>query len=206
MKKICLFIFTFCISYLILYNISYAFNEIGDYGVDITYAIDTYNEYLIRNSNVRITDSGRFKQTYDTVDFRSIYNGMYDIDKFKKEGYYTLACEISMDIREINDGYQHIFIYDDSSTNTYLTGGVFETSTKDYTKMYFYFELSIFNIKDNDFVIRYGASGKFSDDWENQNLKIQIGFSKEALKTSNIWKISAINQHEHLCEELSISK
>ena len=37
-------------------------------------------------------------------------------------------------------------------------------------------------------VLRYGASGKNEDTWDNKNLSVQIGFSKDILKTDHIWK------------------
>ncbi|MCR5705569.1 MAG: ABC transporter ATP-binding protein [Acholeplasmatales bacterium] len=45
----------------------------------------------------------------------------------------------------------------------------------------------ISNITNDDFVIRYDASGKNNDDWANNNVRYQLGFSKEERKTSNIW-------------------
>lgn len=208
MKKIvllCSVIFVFIIS---LKTYSYAFREIGNYGVDITYALNEYKEYEIRNSEYEISDSGRMNQQYDTIDFNNVYEGKYSIDDLKKEGYYTMAIEISLDVKRVNDGYRHIFLYDDASRETFLTGCTFEYKSKNYSKLYFYTEVSIFNIKNNDFVIRYGASGKLADTWQNTNLNIQIGFSKEAPKTSNIWKISWLNdehtKYEYEC--LSIAK
>lgn len=54
----------------------------------------------------------------------------------------------------------------------------------------FYFENNLVNITNNSFVIRYGASGDFDDDWNNRNLKVCIGFSKEVQKTAYMWELS----------------
>lgn len=194
MKRLFLSVSIIGLLTLSLCNNVFAFKEIGDYGVDITYALDSFDTYKVRTSSNIVTDDSRFSQKYDTIDFKDVYDGKYNIDTLKTEGYYTMAVEITLDVKKIDDGYQYIFIYDDTRSDTFLTGCQFECG-KSYRNMTFYFEVSIFNIKENDFVIRYGASGKFSDDWENKNLNIQVGFSKEAVKTTNIWYIKWLNDN-----------
>ena len=65
-----------------------------------------------------------------------------------------------------------------------------------YSSFTYYFEVSIFNIKNNDFVLRYDATGGLQDDWTNRNVRIQMGLSKELVKTSKVWQLSWIdNSH-----------
>lgn len=108
-------------------------------------------------------------------------------------GYRTLVVEIELEMKEVDKGYQHIFIYDDSSDTTWLTGCKYSlggsTKVTAYTKVTFYCELNLANINNNDFVIRYDASGKNDDDWKNQNVKVYVGVSKETQKTQNMWEL-----------------
>ena len=173
---------------------AYAFEEVPGYGVDITFALDAYSQKTIRQSEQTINDSGRMGNPHDRVDFNILYNGQYDLDDLKDQGYVTIAIEITMEAREVDDGYQYIFIYDDTESNTWLAGGRFEIGPDEkqtsYSEFIFYVELELLNIVDNDFVIRYGASGNFDDDWKNKNVSVQIGFSKEFRQHSNVWQLA----------------
>lgn len=178
---------------------SYAIVEIPNYSVNVDLALDYFNLYQIRAAQAIITDDGRFNNIYDTVNFNYLYNGGYDLEELKSDGYMTLVIEITAEVYEINDGYQYIFLYDDTTSNTYLRGSRFEhypgqksSTTKEYT---FYFEVSLYNIQDNDFVIRYGASGNYDDDWSISNVRIQIGASYEAVKTSCGWMLQWLNEN-----------
>ena len=41
-----------------------------------------------------------------------------------------------------------------------------------------YYEGYLTSFSNEEIVIRYGASGRFSDDWKNKNLKVQVTLSK----------------------------
>ncbi len=187
-----------------------AFQEIGDYGVDITMALDSFDAKEVRAAEYKISDSGRFNQNYDTIRIDDLYNGGYDLDSLYSDGYRTLICEMELEMKEVDKGYQHIFIYDDDTSNTYLTGCKYSLGGSDkissYQTVTFYFELNLSNITDNDFVIRYGASGSFDDDWKNQNLSVYIGLSKEVQKTANMWSLEWIDSTHYSYEELTLSK
>lgn len=190
---------------------TYAFIEVPGCGVDITLALDSYTQKTIRQAEQTIDDSGRMGNPYDTVDFNILYNGQYNLDDLKNQGYVTIAIEITMEAKEVDDGYQYIFIYDDTQTNTWLAGGRFEIGPDkkqtSYSEFTFYVELELLNIMDNDFIIRYGASGNFDDDWKNKNVSVQIGFSKELRQYSNVWQLAWSNdQHtQYTCTQLPIA-
>lgn len=193
----------------------FAFRELGydnngiPRSVDITLAEDFNTLYTVRTVEQTITDSGRFNQIHDSVNFNSVYNGKYNLDDLYDQGYRTMAVEITMDIKEVHDGYQYIFIYDDTSTTSYLRGAQIEhgpgKKDTEYRTYTFYFEVDINNVRDNDFVIRYGAGGSFSDDWKNKNVKIQVGWSKEIVMTSHIWYLKWINSTTYQITQLPIA-
>ena len=190
---------------------AYAFIEVPGCGVDITLALDSYTQKTIRQAEQSIDDSGRMGNPYDTVDFNILYNGQYNLDDLKNQGYVTIAIEITMEAKEVDDGYQYIFIYDDTQTNTWLAGGRFEIGPDkkqtSYSEFTFYVELELLNIMDNDFIIRYGASGNFDDDWKNKNVSVQIGFSKEFRQYANVWQLAWDNaEHtQYTCTQLPIA-
>lgn len=198
MKKFMVALFSLLLFSFFGIEVFASFIEIPGYSVEISYALDHLNFKDVRKENANsdnsyiITDNGRFTNKYDTINLINLYDSRYDINTLILNGYKTAAFEIKMDVREENDGYQYLFVYDDSQSNTYLTGGKFEHSpgslNTNYATYYFYFEIAIANIKENDIVLRYGASGKNEDTWDNKNLSVQIGFSKDILKTDHIWK------------------
>lgn len=179
---------------------TFAFYELGSENsslcVDITKADDFYTLYSVRTTELTVTDSSQFSQTYDGVNFNSIYGGDYDLDTLYSQGYRTMVVEITMDIKEDKDGYQHIYFYDDTSTTSLLRSIKFEhfpgsknTIYKTYT---FYVEIDMASVTDNDFFIRYSASGMFSDNWKNKNVKIQVGWSEETVKAAQAYSLVSV--------------
>lgn len=149
----------------------------------------------VRSDTVKITDSGREKQRMDVL----YLSDHYDVQGLYIAGYTRLKITFTFDVREIDDGYQYVFFYSDDKCNansivtdilgvvgidnddSFLYGHKFEhgsgnkdTSWKTHT---FTAELSMKDLK-KDLYIRYGASGKYEDDWQNRNVMINY----EALK------------------------
>lgn len=187
-------IFTFWVA-----NVN-AFQDIGDYGVDVSLAFDPYNLKLIRNPTYNVDNDNQMSNLYDVVDFDNEYNGQYDLDSLASQGYKTLVVEVTMMVWEYKDGYQRIFFYDDTSATSCITSGIFEHGSgykeENSSQYTFYCELPLSALHDNDFVIRYGSSGLFQNDWRNNEVYVQVGASTEVRKTVNVWKIIWNNQ-EH---------
>lgn len=120
-----------------------------------------------------ITDSGRFNQHYDYLIMDET-----DISRLLSVGYTKLHVELTFTAWEKDDGVQYAFIYDDTSSNATLLsefwfshgGDKKNTTPKEYT-----FTADITLHKDLEILcFRYGASGKFDDDWYNKNLKVTV--------------------------------
>lgn len=155
---------------------------------EIPYEVTFGGEKIIRKKTVRITDSGRFKQHYDIIKFSDIDDAI-DLNKLMEEGYHTVSIHIELDVREIYNGRQYIFLFSSpSNSNKYLIDTLSFTHSEGKGKSkdwwaHTFSELKFENIPiveftDNRFVIRYGASGDWSDDWENKNLKIKLVFKQ----------------------------
>ncbi len=120
-----------------------------------------------------ITDSGRFDQPYDCVRMDWVH-----IMWLMNAGYTKLHVELTFTAWEKDDGVQYAFIYDGTSSNATLLsefwfshgGDKKNTTPKEYT-----FTADITLHKDLEILcFRYGASGKFDDDWYNKNLKVTV--------------------------------
>ena len=157
----------------------------------ITAEEKTYN---VRQDIVKITDSGRKKQHMDIVNLSKDF----DYQGLKYAGYKELKIEFSFYIHEIHDGYQYVFFYSDkscvdtSSLDYFVSNKLFGKTPDDPSLLCSYrFEhgsgyvesmrykydftayVSLDDIKD-DLYIRYGASGKYDDDWYNDNVSIKV--------------------------------
>ena len=154
-------------------NKIFAGYEIGDKGVEVELALDYFKSHKIRSSEYWIYDDGVFNNPYDRVDFNILYNNQYDLTKLAQQGYRTVVIEATLDVKEVNHGYQYIYLFDDTSTNSYITGGQFDYGHNvlrtDYSSFTFYFEVPIFNLTN---VLRYHATGFQEDTWANKELQI----------------------------------
>lgn len=65
----------------------------------------------VRSDSATITDSGRAKQMMDTV----LVEEHFDMTDLKRAGYTKLRVTISFDACEVNDGYQYVFLYQDTN-------------------------------------------------------------------------------------------
>ncbi len=210
MKKIFTMIFALAL-FLFFSNRTFAFEEIGDYGVNVDYYLEPTTEYEIRRADYTITDKGRMTNPYDTINFNGIYNGKYNLSNLISEGYKTVVVELSFEAFEINDGYQYVLIYADDTTSTYITGGKLDIpnsynngNTDKYT-LYFEAQIASFELR-NSFVIRYGASGAGKDTWINRILKVQVGFSYDAMKTANMWRLRKNGNNTYSYTQLELAR
>ena len=152
--------------------------------------------YDVRTNTVTITDSGRAKQHMDKINMSRDFD-MLDLER---AGYSSLKVKISLNIKEVDDGNQYIFIYRDTACankelslmefyDTYVFG---EPPAEDPSLLYMHhyehgagkkntswetvtFEvvLDINNLRE-DLYLRYGASGKSNDDWCNSDVKVTL--------------------------------
>lgn len=193
MKKNLLFVSLLLLIALLSSLDVYAFQDIDDNGVDVTFTIDYFEHKEIRKPAYYIEDDNQFGNLYDVINVNNTYDGLFNLGLLAEQGYKTLVVEVTMWVWEYQDGYQRIYFYDDTSTTTLLTGGIFEHGsgyTKEAPSQYtFYCEIPIDALHDNDFVIRYGSSGAFQNDWANSEVTVQLGASRETRKTVDVWKI-----------------
>ena len=146
---------------------------------------DVYTDSNVytRATEYTITDSGRFNQPLDRITTSDYTYSPTEM----KNNYMYVKITLQITIREINDGYQHIFIYNGVESNSTLLGskqiehgsGVKDTTYKIYTVIFENISLSSFST--NDIVVRFGASGSSNDNWHNKNLSITLAYSHPIL-------------------------
>ena len=141
-------------------------------------------DYIQANAEIRllnvytIDDSGRFNNSYDIVNISSIYG--QTISSLISQGYKKIRVKISIDICEVDDGYQYMWIYDGSgsSANILWTQEIeHKVGEQDSNYRTYIFNDAIIDlsqINSNIIYMRYGASGSGSDTWKNKNLKLDF--------------------------------
>lgn len=146
----------------------------------------------VRTESATITDSGRASQKLDVVNLSNYYN----ISALKNSGFTYLTVSLSLDVKEVDDGYQYVFLYYNSSCKGNSVWDKVEDfvvgSDDDPSLLYTYkFEhgpgekdtswsthsftttIPLDDITANLY-IRYGASGKGDDNWINKNVIITV--------------------------------
>ena len=140
------------------------------------YRNDIYRRGEIRAPEFTIYDIGDMKNAYDIISFQ--YLTGLTLWELKYQGYKKLDLTISLDVREIYDGYQYIAFYDGDSTKAKEFGYIkFEHGPKyrdtEYATHEFTFSIDIDEITSDYLCIRYNATRNRDDDWVNKNLIIE---------------------------------
>jgi hypothetical protein len=185
-KKGGLFVFMFVL--LLAMNLVVIFGTLY-YPGGVNY-VSVTSHIEIRSDEVTITDSSTFSNHYDAVNL-GLFN--YNTSSLIAQGYVTLGIIFQLDIREVDDGFQEIFIYSGSTTTSIqLVTGItaFEhvpgSKNTTYMRYEFYAEIILSQIIGNTVYIRYGAHGAFNDNWKNKFLEVQLLLSTQTRSVSNL--------------------
>ncbi len=151
-------------------------------------------DYDVRSDSATITDSGRKHQKYDTIRLADDF----DYQGLIYAGYTEFKVTFSFEISEQHDGYQYVFLYknktcvDTSSLDYFISNTLYGQTPSDPTLLCSYrFEHSpgiadsswsaysftaYIDIEDleKELYIRYGASGKYDDNWLNRNVTVSV--------------------------------
>ena len=140
-----------------------------------------------RSGEVTVTDSGIMKQHYDQFSTGLTTNDLYD--QLNKIGIKYLVVILKIRLWEVNDGYQHIYIYDQLNSKilaeeTINHGGDGANST---ASVYTYQEkIEIEELQNNSYLnIRYSASGAFSDTWKNDLIYCEMMYVNDVSDINN---------------------
>lgn len=143
---------------------------------------DISGGYKIRVTEARITDDGRMKNPYDKISLYTLCG--YNVPELIKDDYKTVKITVTLDAKEINDGYQYLFLYKGSENNAELIqeikfehgSGYKDTNFKNYS--FTFNKINLSSLSSSFLYIRYGASGNGEDDWVNKNIRVSAVFSQ----------------------------
>ncbi len=127
----------------------------------------TTNEY-------KITDSGRYKQSYDIINLYEVLK--IGVSELKEFGYIKIQIKMEITLRELDNGTQHVFFYKSaySDDNDLITSyDITDANSKDSTKSQT-ITIYLSDLKCDMLFIRFGASGSFDDDWKTSYRKYTI--------------------------------
>ena len=151
-------------------EIGYSYEYITEFKELYHSNIELYAKYYINghitiNKTYKITDSGRYRQSYDDINMFEVLK--ISIDELKELGYKEVKIKVSISVEEIDKGNQYVFLYktvynnaSDLITSYEITDASKDQSIKDIT-----FTVNLDDFKSDILFIRFGASGSFDDDW-----------------------------------------
>jgi len=145
-----------------------------------------------RTTTYLITDSGRFYQACDTFNIREQCG--YSASKLYALGYRTIYMTVELNIWEVNDGYQYVFIYDGTGNNANLLGSIElehggttkNTSSKRYAINFY---VPITEDSTDIICVRYGAAGNYEDDWKNSELSLFVNACTDVMNNDPSYSI-----------------
>ena len=160
--------------------------------------IDWYKDNVINET--KVTDKGVFdkSQCYNEID---INNYGISLNQIKEQDYHSLMVTIELYIKEVNDGYQELYICKDarnSSSSIISVYKNFEHGSKKLDTTYknykFYIELLIDDLSISTFTIRYGAHGNLDDTWMFKCLTVELMLSHEYPKINQLAYLKNLNE------------
>jgi hypothetical protein len=134
-----------------------------------------------------INDNGVLSNSYDVINFSDF--GI-DLAAAKEQGYKSLTFYIRLNVAEVNDGYQYIYMYSSPVADGKYDCGTPNSGTNRFEHTHgskdsswgiheFKFEnVDINRFTEGLFVIRYDASGDGGDDWKRGTGQVQITVNK----------------------------
>ncbi len=179
-KRLLIFVFVLLIIASLSFTMNLKVNALSSNENEQTYL-------YVRSTEYTISDSGRFNQPLDRIT-TSDYN--YSPLQMKNN-YMYITIKVEINIKEIDDGYQYIFLYNGVESNSTLLGTkeIEHGSGKlneTYQKYSFEFsKIPLSSFATDDIVLRYGASGTNDDNWVNSNLHISIEYLQSVNSSYN---------------------
>lgn len=169
--------------------------EVG-LGTGINSSITLYAKWKINSSISRTEivgindDTDLWGQYYDEFTIKDLTG--YTASQLIVKGFKTITITLRIYTREINDGYQHIYIYNGDSEN-YKCIGEYEYGSgnigvqNDFVLREIELTVNLSEFRNSDKIcLFYEASGALEDDWENMIIEFRIeGEESYAYTTSS---------------------
>ncbi len=128
-------------------------------------------------SSFVVTDDGILDNDYVSFD---LYNSLgYTKQQLESFGVVTIGIDFRVMINEIDDGYQHFYLYDGSTTQiaaSQTIDHIYGSTPKIYE---FYGEIQLSQLTSSTIYFRFDASGAWDDDWRCISLVTNVLVSRE---------------------------
>ena len=155
----------------------------------------------VRSSTVTITDAGRWNQQYDLISINSALNSSWTT--LLEDGFKKITLTFTLDICEIDDGYQYIYFYNGNTSASKLLysieiiehGG--SGTETEYSTYSFTFDVNIVDLSNNAIYVFYDASGLSTDDWSNKNIKVSM-VTIQSITPEHEYSYRMIDSDNHL--------
>ena len=136
-----------------------------------------------RYGSYYITDEDPYTEDYqDSIALELNYNNLYQ--ELKNIGINYVYLEFKLKIREVDDGYQEVYIYKSTSPTSNPIWSVDDIDHyppgKGTTAEYYIWEcaFSIDDLRDCSYLyVRYGANGAWGDNWVTDELHVDIMYT-----------------------------
>lgn len=153
----------------------YAFGA-GDAELSVIWYVVQSTTIVRRNEEFTITDAAKEDNKSDDISL-SKFNINYS--SLIGAGFTNLYIYIEMDIKELDDGYQEIYICNGSKTlweQELEHGGTKKDGN--YAHYKFNVGLKLSDLNSGTLSLRYGAHGRGSDNWCCKNLTVKVEVTK----------------------------
>lgn len=137
--------------------------------------------------SIEITDRGIFNNHFCPFNCDEQFP---DIGDFISRGFTYVTVTLEFYMREVNEGYQHVYLYSHSNQLEEIKMNYYGSKTQknyNYVAIKFktrdlseFFDTSI--NKNMDLEIRYNASGVGADNWRFKNLIFRVQLSQGTLR------------------------
>jgi len=138
----------------------------------------------IREEEKTITDSDRWHNPYDVADLTTLFGYKFRTQTLKTYGYNKVKIEVNFDAKRVDDAEARlVFIYQnenmsENESNVKLMEKSFSNINGQYQNYTFSTICPIEDLYQNKIVVRYRATGAWSDDWINKSVKIRLTFTE----------------------------
>ena len=154
------------------------------------YSDDIYNSLetgiiprqLVREKQVKVTDSGRVNQQMDQINSNYI-DGLLPMQSYKDAGWNKCTITVDLKYKRQDLGDQHFYIYSKRPDSKDLESGVLGHWKNSRDREVWFdkdieLEVELDDVINDQMMIVYSASGKLNDDWFNKMVFVSFKFTK----------------------------
>ncbi len=136
-----------------------------------------------------VTDAGVDGNSDDLFNSSTQFINIGDI---MDRGFHYISVILEFQMKEVNDGYQHIYLYSHSEEKAGVKLNYYgNTTKKEYNRVAIHFKTMFFTAFLNEHLnmelrLRYDASGAGADTWKYKDMLIRVQLSQVVLRNETV--------------------